>query len=74
MSQERKASSKLARARRQNEFDEEDAETGPAIIDDSASEANSDEELQLSGSDEEEEEFDYSEYMNSDNEVAIQNT
>lgn len=58
MSQERKASSKLARARRQNEFDEEDGEqeTGPAIIDDSASEGNSEDELQLSGSDEEEEE------------------
>src|SRR5277367_5704932 len=60
MSQERRRSPKLAQARRRNtthdedESDENDTGTA-AIIDDSASEVPSDDELQLSGSDNEDE-------------------
>lgn len=57
MSRERKQ--KLAQSRRRNVLEEEDGdnnETGPAVIDDSGSEANSDDDLQLSGSDNEDEE------------------
>ena len=57
MSRERKQ--KLAQSRRRNALEEEDVdnnESGPAIIDDSGSEANSDEDLQLSGSDNDDDE------------------
>ena len=57
MSREHKQ--KLAQSRRRNVIEEEDGdtnETGPAVIDDSASEANSDDDLQLSGSDNDDEE------------------
>lgn len=56
MSRERKQ--KLAQSRRRNALEEEDGdnnESGPAIIDDSASDANSDDDLQLSGSDNDDE-------------------
>lgn len=56
MSRERTRNTKLVQSRRQNPLEEDDAETGPAIIDDSASEANSDDDLQLSGSDNDDEE------------------
>jgi hypothetical protein len=57
MSLERKRGTKLVPSRRRNAPEEQDdGESGPAIIDDSASEANSDEDLQLSDSDNDEEE------------------
>jgi CASC3/Barentsz eIF4AIII binding len=54
MSRERKRSTKLAQSRRRNQIEYEDVdnnEVGPAIIDDSASDANSEDDIQLSGSD-----------------------
>jgi CASC3/Barentsz eIF4AIII binding len=53
MSRERKQTTRLAQSRRQNQLEDDDVdnETGPAIIDDSASDVNSDDDLQLSGSD-----------------------
>jgi len=58
MSLERKRGIKLVQSRRRNPLEEQDdGESGPAIIDDSASEqGNSDDDLQLSGSDNDDEE------------------
>jgi hypothetical protein len=58
MSRERKRNTKLVQSRRKILPEEDDGETGAAIIDDSASEANSDDDLQLSGSDNDEDEED----------------
>lgn len=71
MSREHKKITKLAQSRRRNQIEEEDGdnnETGPAIIDDSASDANSDDNLQLSGSDndDEDDEEDEAQDLNSD--------
>lgn len=57
MSQERRRNRKLVQSRRHNPLEEaDDVESGPAIIDDSASEANSEDDLQLSGSDNDDDE------------------
>lgn len=58
MSRERTRGSKLAQSRRRNDLEDDDGETGPAIIDDSASEVGSDQDLQLSASENEEEDED----------------
>src|SRR5579862_1101045 len=58
MSRERIRSSKLAQARRRNDLEHEDGETGPAIIDDSGSDIGSDDDLELTVSENEEEEAD----------------
>jgi len=57
MSRERKRGTKLVQSRRRNPVeDQDDGESGPAILDDSASEeANSDDDIQLSGSDNDDE-------------------
>jgi hypothetical protein len=58
MSRERTKASKLAQSRRRNDVEDEDGETGPALIDDSASELGSEDELHLSVSENEEEDED----------------
>jgi CASC3/Barentsz eIF4AIII binding len=64
MSRERKRSAKLVQSRRQGASEEEDNETGPAIIDDSASEAASDGDFQLSGSDDDEDDEEHDPHPN----------
>lgn len=61
MSREHTRSSKLAQSRRRNDPEDDDGETGLPIIDDSASEAGSDDDLPLSVSDNEDEDEEHEE-------------